>query len=335
MNYLNYSVEDFVLDEDFKKWVKNPTQAQTSFWSEWIKANPGKSEMVESARVIVLSLSIDKDDPFPEELKELWGRIEESNTIHDSKENSRIFKISPSVFYRIAASFVGFVVISALLYYSVGGLNNLSHTTQYGEISVVKLPDGSEVTLNANSTIKFDKHWDQSETREVWLEGEAFFSVTHKENNQKFVVNASDVDVEVLGTEFNVNTRRGKTMVTLNSGKVKLDIENKKEDNLVMKPGEYIEIDEDKKVSKKHVNAERYSSWMKNKLYFSNSSLTEIAAVLEDNYGFDVHFKESSLEKLTFTGVAKTTNIDGFLLVLEKTFDIKITRDENKIVIEK
>src|SRR6185437_3682694 len=81
--------------------------------------------------------------------------------------------------------------------------------TGYGEIKSVLLPDSSVVTLNANSKLRIPEQWTEASGRQVWLEGEAYFAVQKKAATaEKFVVHTTEVDVEVLGTKFNVNARR-------------------------------------------------------------------------------------------------------------------------------
>jgi ferric-dicitrate binding protein FerR (iron transport regulator) len=71
------------------------------------------------------------------------------------------------------------------------------------------LPDNSTVILNANSSLRYQENWEAELLREVWVDGEAFFSVVHTHNHQRFRVNVTDdLKVEVLGTEFNVKDRR-------------------------------------------------------------------------------------------------------------------------------
>src|SRR5579872_616700 len=88
--------------------------------------------------------------------------------------------------------------------------------TGYGEIKSVLLPDSSVVTLNANSTMRIPEQWTEASGRQVWLEGEAYFQVQKKPATaEKFVVHTKEVDVEVLGTKFNVNARRERAVVSL------------------------------------------------------------------------------------------------------------------------
>jgi ferric-dicitrate binding protein FerR (iron transport regulator) len=97
-----------------------------------------------------------------------------------------------------------------------------TYATPYGTTQQVQLADGSQVVLNANSTLKVSRRLATNSLREVWITGEAFFSVAKTATKSRFVVHTSQADVEVLGTRFNVQDRRGKTVILLDEGKVKL-----------------------------------------------------------------------------------------------------------------
>src|SRR5690606_17847152 len=107
--------------------------------------------------------------------------------------------------YRIAAVFIGIILFTGLAYMFLHN-NQVIHSTAYGQILHVTLPDSSKVILNGNTSLSYDGHWVGDDSREVYLEGEAFFSVVHTHHNLKFIVNtSSQMRVEVLGTEFNVS----------------------------------------------------------------------------------------------------------------------------------
>jgi len=119
------------------------------------------------------------------------------------------------------------------------------HTTHHGEKQKIILPDGSRVFLNSNSTLAYNHDWKDSEKRKVRLSGEAFFQVrekAHKGRKVKFVVMTKNIEVEVVGTEFDVNTRNEQTQVFLNSGRVNLKIPEKQQ-TVPMHPGEIMEYD--------------------------------------------------------------------------------------------
>jgi ferric-dicitrate binding protein FerR (iron transport regulator) len=210
----------------------------------------------------------------------------------------------------------------------------VSISTQYAENQKIQLPDGSFVVLNANSSVSFADDWDEQSPREVWLKGEAFFSVTHTANHQKFIVHTNDLDVQVLGTKFNVNARVSKTRVVLNSGKVKLFLRQEKNQEVDMKPGELVDFSSNNKAFvKKAVKTKVFSAWVNKELVFEDTSLEEIAQLLEDNYGYKVKFVNKELANLTFTGTANTENINLLFTILQKTFNISIQKQENNLII--
>lgn len=333
MHQKNYTLEDLILDPAFNKWVKNPIAEQGSVWLDWASLSIENKNLIEEAREIIFELSKDDDAPVQQELAELWARIAASNEAFDrkkAKENKKSTFIKS--WQSIAAALTAFLVLSALAFWVL--THDVQYQTAYGETKEIALPDGSVVILNANSSISYPSDWDASKPREVWLEGEAFFSVSHKSNSQKFLVHTDDVDVQVLGTKFNVNTRRGQTRVILNSGKVKLYLVKQQNKEIEMKPNELVDVSSVKSlVLKKPVKAAKYSAWVNKKLVFEETTLKEIAALLKENYDFNVKFSTSELEQLTFTGTIDSGNIDLLFTILQKTFNISILKKEGEITI--
>jgi ferric-dicitrate binding protein FerR (iron transport regulator) len=349
MSYNNYSVYDFVMDESFKKWVKYPESEEDLHWEEWILENPDKRGLISEAHQIILFMDFETHHLSKSAVNSLWQKLDQR--IEEREQGLSIKKPSSnkistqafSHYRRLAAVFVGLMVFSATLFFVLQHNNTTTYVTQYGETRILLLPDSSTVTLNANSTLKHNSDWYGDEVREVWLQGEAFFSVVHTRDHQKFIVNTSDLDVEVLGTEFNVNNRRGGTKVVLNSGKVKLSLPSvptngetdKKVKEIIMKPGELVEYsEEDKKTTKEVVDAEKYTAWRENKLIFEDTPVSEIVQVLEDNYGLEVIIKDSALASRKFTATYPADNVDILLKALSKTFNIKISKTENQVVFE-
>ena len=124
-----------------------------------------------------------------------------------------------------------------------------SERTGYGEMKTIVLPDSSVVILNSNSSLRIPEQWSDAEGRQVWLEGEAYFQVQKQPATvRKFVVHTRQVDVEVLGTKFNVNTRRQQAVVSLEEGKVRLLVYKgdsavlEKRAPVVMRPGQVVVV---------------------------------------------------------------------------------------------
>src|SRR5690625_2938175 len=146
----------------------------------------------------------------------------------------RIFRIGYA-----AASVLLLVVISYLGYRYLSNTEEIFQTA-YGETSEVVLDDGSQVTLNANTTMTWNREWEKKGERKIRLEGEAFFDVSQTEEGLPFLVETEDLTVNVLGTTFRVRVRENKTDVVLESGKVKLDLNRSWDRILEMMPGDRI-----------------------------------------------------------------------------------------------
>jgi ferric-dicitrate binding protein FerR (iron transport regulator) len=207
--------------------------------------------------------------------------------------------------------------------------NTIIHTA-YGEIRTVVLPDQSVVTLNANSTLRYNNR----ENREVWMEGEAYFSVKPSVTSKPFLVHtASKINVEVLGTTFNLVDRHGRMQIVLTSGKVRLHNNN---EATIMKPGDLVEYKKQVRTTlKQHTDTINYSSWKNNSLHFENASFAELSQLLEDTYGVTVEIRDSSLLQQQFTGTVPGQKIDILLNGLSQLFHLKVTNENNKVIIEK
>ena len=334
MHNQQYTLDDLILDPAFIKWVKKPIQEDGRICIEWASLSDANSNIIREAREIILELAKDNDTPLQQELADLWDRIVTTNDAFDLRQKRQI---GLTAFLRswqlVAAVITALLVVSSLAILSLDGENEFE--TSYGQNKNIQLPDGSIVVLNANSTVTYSSKWDKDQPREIWLKGEAFFSVKHTSNSQKFIVHTNDLDVQVLGTKFNVNTRRENTQVILNSGKVKLYLASAADRVVDMKPGEMVNFSKKAEhLEKQTVRASKYSAWVEKKLVFEDASMKEIAQVLEDTYGLKVKFLDPELLKLTFTGTIDSGNIDLLFTILQKTFNISIIKKEDTITID-
>jgi ferric-dicitrate binding protein FerR (iron transport regulator) len=209
-----------------------------------------------------------------------------------------------------------------------------TYRTGYGQTREITLPEGSRVVLNGNSTLSFPAHWPAGGPREVWLDGEAFFAVTHRPDHRKFVVTTpGKLRVEVLGTEFNVYQRQQKTKVSLNAGAVQLHLGPAGgDDPLLMQPDELVEFDgRSERLTRKKVDADMISSWKNKKLVFENTSLREVIQLLHDTYGRTATVSDPGLLEERFSGTVPNENLDVLLDGLAGLFDLEITRHGNSV----
>ncbi|GAB3925051.1 FecR family protein [Larkinella terrae] len=229
------------------------------------------------------------------------------------------------------------LAVGSLLFYQRSIVSEpISLHTGFGQTRRIVLPDQSVVTMNGNTTIRYMQEWQTETPREVWVEGEAFFEVVHTQNHQRFQVHLpGQMNVEVLGTRFNVYTRKSKTKVVLNEGHIQMRVANSPTNHLDMKPGEMFYADtQTNAFYKKTVNAVAHSSWRMNKLIFEGTTLAEIAQLLKETYGLDVEIRDRELQQQKISGTIPGKDADTILKGLSGLFDLKITRKANHIVIE-
>ena len=337
MDYSKFQVEDFVTDSFFIKWVKAPNEEEIAFWSAFLSKHPECSSRVEEAREIILLLDI-REDILPEgKFIQLWEGISRAEELDTPRIfASEIQSLRRSGFnwvYKIAATILLFVVFGATYHYYTH--RTITFATAYGESRALFLPDSTKITLNSNSQIQYKPANFSYGQREVTLKGEAFFAVVHDAYDRNFLVHTDELHVEVLGTKFNVNSRRGTTRVVLQEGKVKLDLKSMNETPLVMQPGELVEFTERNETTvKKNVDVDNYSAWKNNRLVFSRTSLREIAQLLEDNYGYKVIFQNPEIGERNFTGTSSSENLQELFEKLSELFDLNIKQEENTLIIQ-
>ncbi|MEK6481304.1 FecR domain-containing protein [Catalinimonas sp. 4WD22] len=305
----------------------------------------------EEVEQLLNQLQNQKDDSYYDMMDEVWAKLESYPSI-EQKEKDLQFKIilersrarnlkKRKLFsgfgIKIAAAFIGFLIISSLVYLLFQQTGAVTYQTGYGETLEVTLPDGSEVLLNNNSVLSYDPNWREGGAREVNLEGEAFFSVIHTLDHQKFrVMTSEEVNVEVLGTRFNVNNRRNTTEVVLNEGKVKVNIQAEQEkQEILMEPGELVAYSRTtQQYRKKLVDTKTRTSWKDRLLTFDSQSLKQIAQILEDNYGYKIVFVSEEISSYTFTGTLPTDKVEALFTMLSKSFDLEIQKEGKKVWIK-
>ena len=211
------TINDFLDDGSFENWVYQSNGTDINFWEFWIANNPDKEELVDKARDLVLGVSFSKSFISKEKVTLEWTKLEAK-----IKGN----KIKPKIKVRFLKQFsaaASLLLLISVGFYFINSNSKVTHKTNYGEILNIKLQDGSDVTLNSNSSLSYYKN----ESRKVWLSGEAFFQVDKKvATNAKFWVLTDDLSVEVYGTSFNVNTKKKKTDVFLEEGSIWLKLKN-------------------------------------------------------------------------------------------------------------
>lgn len=344
MDYKKFTVIDFTCDEYFQHWVLNPDAETSSFWNEWLHENGDKREIVEEARNLLLHIRFREEFPSAQQLQaSLQSSLSIISALEEQRERTELRTAKVRKLWqviKIAAVLSGIFLAGAAIWYNSYRNAKTTISTKYGEIKTVILPDSSVVTLNANSEISYFTHRRKSEERNLWLKGEAFLNVKHYNQNERiispsdrFFVRLDDMDVEVLGTTFNVRNRRQMTDVVLESGKIRIAFKTGGHREIMMKPGERIVYNAPvNTVARSLANAAVYTSWTTKKLILADSPVSDIVQYIEDNYGYKVTLEDKSIGNKRMEGTMLLDNLDDVLFVMSTTLNVKIERGDSTLV---
>ena len=200
-----------------------------------------------------------------------------------------------------------------------------------GNKTEIILPDSTHVWLNAGSSLKYSSRFND-DNRNVSLEGEAYFEVTHHDN-KKFTVKTDNYDVVVKGTKFDVASYQSDpvSMVSLVKGSVELAYEKGVID---MKPGERVVLDKNTGEFTKEKYTDDSRAWIDNRTELDNISLIDLARVLARQYDVKIHVQSARLANTHFAvSLRNKETIMDVLDALQMIEPMKITRNKRDIYI--
>lgn len=343
--YCSYTVEDFLEDTIFRRWALGETPEMNEQWDTFFDLYPRQKEIATRACVILQEMK-DYFQPESSENKPLDEAFifMLKNEVR-SKSRRRLFLQRLS----IAASLLLLVGFFSWYLLNFQGDAMQVYVTQYGERKTFELPDGSIVSLNANSELKTPGKWKKGVDRVVWLKGEGHFMVSSQPDTRaKFSVITKDLSVNVLGTIFNVRARNLGTQVTLEEGKISLNLKEQTQEQeqkalpkpipIVMTPGDQVQYSAQTRHFQKSENTDviAKSSWKDGVLIFNSRPLEELGNIITETFGYSVVFKDSTIRNLTITSTLPAENdLDLLLETLEKAFDeFTIVKKDNYLIFE-
>ena len=262
-------------------------------------------------------------------LKKVIATKNKEEKIKQSESTIRMFG------RRFAVAATILLVVGVSLFLGKDAIIYKSIETTYGEIKQVTLPDGSIVTLNANSEIRFSRFNFSTKTREVMLNGEADFSVVHTKSNQRFVVMTNNnLAVTVLGTQFSVYNRLKKSEVVLRKGKVELSytsVNSNQNKLLVLKPGDKF-IKNDRGTDEVHLlNTEEAVAWKNHDFLFEGTSLAQVANTINESFGIKLIFQNEDLANRKISGTFHAEKADELIDAIAQLLDVNYKKRSNII----
>lgn len=351
MDIEKFDINDFLTDESFFKSVKTPNSKDGIFWETWLNNHPEKLELANQARKILLTVNF-KDNSFnKQEITDLWLDIQQDTILaqdtHDrDTEITRQFYLWK--YLKVAAVLLPFIIASILLlfYRDVSNEQNapvselIEKHNPKGQKLTIFLSDGSRIKLNAESKIWYQKRF-ADDKREVYLEGEAFFEVTHDEN-RPFIVHAGNLETKVLGTSFNIKAYPDDSHinVAVKTGRVsvfntKQKFEHAHNKSVVLSPSEMATFSlKDEEMNVSNYNPKEVLSWSDGILYFNDATMEEFVAALERWYGCDIVVKRKQPIKKGIVGEFKNLSLEEILMGTHEACQFEYEFKNGKVIIK-
>ncbi len=307
--------------------------------SEKIEIEDWKNASIENLKLFNKLKKIwDTSDKVPEiinpDFENAWKKIQLGTGIKGYKQKQISLRIDFMLVLKIAAV----VIVIIGLGFFINKVYFNKPTIQMAEtLSTVKkeicLSDGTTVYLNHYSKIYFPEKF-KSKTREINLEGEAFFKVA-KDSRHPFIVHASGTLIKVLGTSFNIKTKdSSRVTVSVLTGKVVFGFEKNKTKLIQLGKGDRGTFDiKTQQIIKSKYKNENFLAWKTGILQFNNQLLREAAKVLSDYYSINIEV-DPALQNRIITVSFDNLPLEEVLKILELTMDIKIDKSADKIILK-
>jgi len=311
--------------------------------SDWMKADPEHEELFKEYRKTweliekqKISSAVNTDEEWIS-MQALMDSVSAKDEIPVKviklTETRKNLRFSMQSIRKVAAAVTVLLVSSFLLYYYFNKPSNIVVAAQSANIEQV-LPDGSVVTLHAGSQLTYPETF-EGKTRQVELTGEAYFVVAH-DKNKPFIVSSGDARIEVLGTQFNVNTQAtSKTMeVVLTTGKVSVYYNQHPQENVLLAPGEKAEIlTGQKQIRKSAAVNPNYMAWKTRILVFDNTTIAEAVKIIQNVYLTPVKLSDQRLSGCRITATFNGQSLESVLEVFRETLNLQIIRNGDTIEI--
>ncbi len=247
-----------------------------------------------------------------------------------------------TLYYKIAVVFLIFVASIFLVRFFIyrqpkeqdQQVVMLERVVPKGQKARIYLPDGSIVWLNAESKIRYPEHFDEF-NRTVLLEGEGYFEV-EKDVSKPFTVRTNRVIVTALGTSFNVRVYSMQdAQVSLNSGKVLVRMDSDSNDQVILSPGQGIQLRINKdRMERIDVDPDDAFMWKDGLLYFKDASFSEVIEKLSRWYGVSFEVENYNSDPWKYSANFKNEYLNNILKSMGYTKDFNYRIEHDKVFIK-
>lgn len=322
--YLQYDHLELSEDPSFIRWAKGSTSRDDLDWDGWLVNHPEKTELTTKAKSLVLAMKFVEDHPKEGTEKKIWNNIASEINNEDASQKPIQKK---SILVRLMPYAAVAAVALIFFIFNLGNNYDTSVNVPFAKTESITLPDGSTVVVNADSRLAYNKDsWDDK--RDVFLEGEAFFSVV---KGSKFRVKTNNGYVHVLGTSFNVFARGNKLNVECETGKVM--VQSSSVESILMPDQSVKVVDGSHKVDST-VEMGRRSTWRNGIFVYKVARITDVAAELERQFDVKISMHESLHDEF-LTGSFKSLNMETALTEVFYPLGLKFNIDGKNVTITK
>jgi len=349
MSIEQYELYDFLTDDSFRKWAENPNSREGNLWQAILDTHPEKKYLAETAKNIIQSGQYKDLDFEADETRALWEQIRKDTFGKKQIDiKSKRTNWNWTFLYRAAAIIIPFVAVAIFALYNQSEpkpepqpvTEQLEKRTQKGQKLQITFTDGTRVKLNADSRLTYPRPF-AADTREVYLEGEAFFDVA-PHPDRPFIVHTGNISTRVLGTSFNVRTYPDDeaVKVAVVTGKVMVESKTESEGKpslqpIYLLPSEMVTYDKKKLTANvSPIDIDKIIAWNKDILIFNNARFSEVVDQLERWYGVEFIINRKTPIKKGFSGTFESQSLEYVLEGISYTSDFKYEIQGNTVIIK-
>lgn len=267
----------------------------------------------------------DSQDEMPRDVQErMYRRL--NRKLDEEKKHAKVVSLRPRFSWKIwqQVAVACIILVLSLVNYRMNdkqkqlSTQNFTVSAEKGQRAFVTLPDSTKVWLNSDTKISYPADYGM-EIRNVVLEGEAYFEVA-KNPEKRFIVETKGMQVEALGTSFNINAYRDddKIIASLFSGSVRVSYDDHV---AILKPHESVKVDllTHSFSQYKDENMQEIALWRQNEITFDGESLEEITRIMNRLYNTTIYIEDESLKKECYIGTIRNNSLENFIDIINLT----------------
>jgi ferric-dicitrate binding protein FerR (iron transport regulator) len=295
--------------------------------AQWRKANPAHEQRYcdfqiiwEQSRAAAARSNVDTEAA--------WARFQQRvQATAQVLQQPKIIPLSfPMQWVRVAAILIVLLGAGFIFLYLNNRAPEMIVRNSGAAIMIDTLPDGSVVTLNKDATFTYPERF-AGGTRQVKLEGEAFFNIT-PDKTKPFIIEANGAAVRVVGTSFNVKTNAVQTEVVVETGIVEV---SKKEHKVKLAPHEKAVVKKEDVVPVKGIATDELHNYYRTKEFVCNNTpLWRLVDVLSEAYNTRIVLADKKLNSLLVNTTFRNDSLENILTVLGETFNLSVQQDGGK-----